>query len=160
MIGNTIYMGYATFQLPNGASMDSTTTFTNVDAGVIPVGAPAEIDTFGQFDNFGGTIVVGGGGSSMLLDVQQDPGPPVVAGSLVNDGVISATGGATLTIQTGSNAYFYNDATVLADGGTVTVTAPWRRRMACMRWPAPTRWNSTPRSAPTPLCSLATGPID
>ncbi len=123
MNGNTIYLGYATFQLPNGASMDKTTTFTNVDPGVIPVGATAEIDTFGQFDNFGGTIVVGGSGSSMLLDIQQDPGPPVVTGSFVNDGVISATGGATLTIQTGSNAYFYNDATVLADGGTVTVTA-------------------------------------
>ena len=121
--GNTIYMGYATFQLPNGAHMDSTTTITNVDAGVIPAGAPAEIDTFGHFDNFGGAIAAGGAGSSMILNIQQDPGPPVVQGSFVNDGVISATGGATLTIESGGNAYFYNDATVLADGGTVTVTA-------------------------------------
>ena len=125
--GNTINMGYATFQLPNGASMDSTTTFTNVDAGVIPVGAPAEIDTFGHFDNFGGAIAAGGAGGSMILDIQQDPGPPVVTGSFVNDGVISATSGATLTIQTGTNAYFYNDATVLADGGTVDITATLAR---------------------------------
>ena len=50
-----------------------------------------------------------------------------MTGSFVNDGVISATSGATLTIQTGTNAYFYNDATVLADGGTVDITATLAR---------------------------------
>ncbi len=103
-------------------SIDSASLITTATT---PSGVTAStVDALGNFLNQGSILAAGAAGSSLTINV----GTTVIngvteAGYAYNTGLIEATAGNTLTVAIGAAAELLNTGSVVADGGTVRVTA-------------------------------------
>jgi fibronectin-binding autotransporter adhesin len=121
---NTLKLNGGTLQVFNDTTLPATSSFNASTTLIADASGTAGLDIFGSFVNQGTILEDGSAGSAFTIDVQETTsGTATLPGIFYNPGTILVDIGNTLTINVGADSEMLNTGYIVADGGTVKITA-------------------------------------
>ncbi len=121
---NRLKLNGGTLQVFNDTTVPATSSFNASTTLIGDATGTAALDIFGSFVNQGTILADGPSGSTFTIDVQETTsGTATLPGIFYNPGTILVDAGNTLTINVGADSEMFNTSYIVADGGTVKITA-------------------------------------